>query len=206
MVGPVAGGEAGGGPAPSSSGAPAAALAERTGGALARGALARGALGRIVPSGWGAPGALGSALGSKASDRRGLGGAEPSITTGGAIATAEARRSGDGRRRARPVAEAELDVLPKFLQLFLQATLGVLQLLDSPVRLPQLLLKPVDAYDQRRRLVLLLLHGAAGHVGRRRHLRGLRRVAVEEVETLRARRRRGGRRGDDDRGQPRDKR
>ncbi len=87
MVGPVAAGLEGCGAAPSASGGPAGV--EGAG-------RASGTLGGVVPSGRGAPGALGSALGSKASDRRGFGGAEPSITTGGAIAAAGAEATADG--------------------------------------------------------------------------------------------------------------
>src|SRR5271157_209685 len=75
MVGPVAAGGTGAGPLPSSSGGPAGGTGRTS-----------GALGAVVPSGWGAPGAFGSALGSKASDLRGLTVTGASITTGGAAA------------------------------------------------------------------------------------------------------------------------
>ena len=63
------------------------------------------------------------------------------------------RVCGRSRRRRRlrlagALAEAELDILAELLQLVLEPMLGVLELFDPAVRLPQLLLEPVDAQHQ----------------------------------------------------------
>src|ERR1700722_13021039 len=71
-------GRGGGGPLPSSRGAPAVGVSRTS-----------GALGVVVPSGRGAPGAFGSALGSNASDRLGRGGTPGSAGVKGASATSE---------------------------------------------------------------------------------------------------------------------
>ena len=112
-----------------------------------------GALGGVVPSGRGRAGGVG--LGVRVEsvgpprprrrravdhhrrrDRHGRG--RPGRTP------AARRRPG---RCARAVAQAEFDVLPELLQLILEPALGVLELLDASVRLPQLLLEPVDPED-----------------------------------------------------------
>ena len=103
------------------------------------------------------------------------------------------RLGGGGRRRTALVAEPELDVLAEFRKLLLEPPLGVLEFLDPAVRLPKLLLEPVDADNQRRGLVLL---GACltGNVGRRL-------LAVEEIgEALRESRPADEGRGDDESG------
>ena len=107
-----------------------------------------GALGGVVPSGRGAPGAFGSALGSNASDRLGLGATPGWSGASGASATSE---SGGGRRRS--VAEPELDVLAELLQQRLEPVLRVLQFLDPAVGLTKLFLEPIDAHNKRGRLV-----------------------------------------------------
>ena len=173
IVGPVAGGT-GAGPLPSSSGGPAGGTGRTS-----------GAFGAVVPSGRGAPGAFGSALGSKASDLR-RPDRDRRLDCNGR--RHPGRRPGDDRGRrgglARALAEADFDVLPELLELVFQPALGVLQFLDAAVRLPQLFLEPVDPHHHRGGLVRIAV-GLAGNVAGRRHLGGLRRLAVEEIEALR---------------------
>ena len=101
--------------------------------------------------------------------------------TTGAEATEGGRDAGASPDRSP---EAVFDVLAEFLELVLDAMVGILQLLDAAVRLAQLLFEPVDAHDQRSRLVLVR-RGGAGDVGQRRGLRGL---SVKQVEALGVRR------------------
>ena len=117
-------------------------------------------------------------------------------------------RHGGGGRGGRggvagAFAEADLHILPESQELVLEPALGVLQLLDAAVRLPEFLLEPVDPEHHRRRpaSVLLLLRGLAGEVGRRGGLRGSWRLAVKKVEILRDGGRGARHRGDEDRGQ-----
>ena len=107
-----------------------------------------GALGGVEPSGRGAPGAFGSALGSKASLR--LGGLPPgrqidrrsaraAATTGGG-----APAIGAGARRRGGAAEAEFHVLLEALERVFEQLRLVLELLDAPVRLAQIVFEPVE--------------------------------------------------------------
>ncbi len=143
---------------PSSSGAPAAGVSRTS-----------GALGGVVPSGRGAPGAFGSALGSNASDRLGRGGTPGWPGVKGASATSEFRRSAFGA-----VAEPEFNVLAELLQLRLEPTLDVLQFLDPAIGLAKFFLEPVDAHHQPGRVVGI--SRSARNVGGRRSL------VVEEIE------------------------
>ena len=148
----------GAGPLPSSSGGPAAG-ASRTEGA--GNSCTSGALGDVVPSGRGAPGAFGSALGSNASDRLGLAGTPGWPGAKGASAT-----SGSGRGASRAIAEAEFDVLAEFLQLLLEPMLGVLELLDPAIGLAKRFLELVDAHHELGGFVWIF-RAAAGNVSRR---------------------------------------
>ncbi len=97
----------------------------------------------------------------------------------------------DGRRRrsAGTLAEPEFDVLTELLQLILQPTLRILELLDAAVGLPEFILEPVEAHDVRRRVVRVV-PGGARNIGWRGHLGRLRRLAMEKIEPLRIRNRR----------------
>jgi hypothetical protein len=93
-------------------------------------------------------------------------------------------RLGDVRLRlcaAGAIAEPEFNVLAELLQLRLELTLCVLQLLDSAVGLAKFFLKPVDTNDEARGVVWIALR-TIGNVSGRRGL------AVKDVE-LRLRRR-----------------
>ena len=103
-----------------------AELERRSRRAARRRRAASGRARRRRPERLGAPGALGSALGSKASDRRGLGGAEPRSRRAARARPQAAAGAGGGGRgggAARAVAEAEFDVLPEPLQLVLEPAL-----------------------------------------------------------------------------------
>ena len=84
-------------------------------------------------------------------------------------------------------AEAELDVLPEFLQLVLETMLGVLELLDPAVRPSELFFEPVDAQDLLGGRIGVAA-GLARNVGRRLGLGRLRGLPAEKVK-LGARRR-----------------
>ena len=149
-----------------------------------------GALGGVEPSGRGAPGALGSALGSKASPRRGLTpGASSVAGRGGDDRRRRADRRGGsdgrcaGRGRGR-AAEAVFDVLLEALELVLQQALLVLQLFDAAVGLSELVLEPVEPDHHLSGIVGIAGVGAdAGDHRRRRRLRRLGgRSDVERIE------------------------
>ena len=143
-------------PLPSSSGGPAAAAgASRTSGALAV----------VVPSGRGAPGAFGSALGSNASDFRGLGGAAGSPGLKGASAT-----SGAGGAPSERSPNRTSTSWRNLCSSVSSSMLGVLQLLDPAIGLPQLRLELVDTQDQ------------LGGLVRVARIVGRRRLAVERIE------------------------
>jgi hypothetical protein len=85
-------------------------------------------------------------------------------------------RSGRGGF-AGPLAEAIFDILAELLELFLQAAIRVLQLLDAAVGLAQLVLEPVEAHHKLRRVVFVRRRRAR-NIGRRR------RLTMEKVEAL----------------------
>ncbi len=130
----------------------------------------------MVPSGRGAPGAFGSALGSNASDLLGLGGTPGWSGVKGASAT-----SGAGGSAAGAIAEPEFDILAELLQLRLEPALRVLQFLDPAVGLAKRLLEPVDPHHETGCVVWVAR--AARNVG------GRGRLAVEEIELRLSRRR-----------------